>query len=412
MRVSIYEASEDVVKAAGGKNIKVLKMINMIFADLEPEQIEELKKDGYTIKPVAAISASSTIAPPPPITGVPTYTPADISRLTELDTLRTFTDPPLFGENLNIAMVDTGVRETHQQLAGHVVYSKNYTDSPMEDGYGHGTSVASVIAAVAPKAGILNLKVLGSDGSGSEEDVAMAIDDCIDLWNTNPDIAPTIINVSVGSDVVDDVNTPIRVACRAALDHGIFIFAAAGNSGPNLETILSPACERYVSAVGSCVLYPFTVSDFSSRGPTPEGLVKPDIIMPGDNITMADRFSDTATVTKSGTSFAAPFASSIMALFVEAMLRHQLYPSGIPAGIKPSDLINLTPRTIIDAWDANVSVKPQGVSSGKDNAYGWGMPIGNLILEQVEQPVQTIDIGAIMTLMVVMMMLGSMSKIK
>ena len=62
-------------------------------------------------------------------------------------------------------------------------------------------------------------------------------------------------------------------------------------------TINCPACEQYVMAVGSAHYLPesntFVVSDFSSRGPTQEGLVKPDVVLFGEDIVVASSQSDT-----------------------------------------------------------------------------------------------------------------------
>ena len=57
----------------------------------------------------------------------------------------------------------------------------------MEDGFDHGTGVASIAVAIAPQCGMVNLKVIDNSGNGDEESVVMGIDEAISLWDTNPD---------------------------------------------------------------------------------------------------------------------------------------------------------------------------------------------------------------------------------
>ncbi|GAI80043.1 unnamed protein product, partial [marine sediment metagenome] len=139
---------------------------------------------------------------------------------------------------------------------GRVIYRKNYTSDPMQDGFDHDTGVCSIALTMAPLCNILNLKALDNKGVGTDEDVTLAIDDCISLHDTDPDIAPSVINLSLGAP--DDANpdNPLRVASRAAIDRGIWVLASAGNSGPAPYSITCPACEQYVLAIGAVQYLP------------------------------------------------------------------------------------------------------------------------------------------------------------
>lgn len=147
------------------------------------------------------------------------------------------------GTGIKIAVIDTGVDFNHPDLfgwgpGGKVIGGYNFIqkDQPPMDNNGHGTQVAGVIAAdgqavgVAPKAKILAYKV-SEDGEGVSSDLIIkaiqkAIEDDAD-----------IINISLG---VNKTNTKIERAVNQALEKEIFVVVAAGNDGPNPESIGSP----------------------------------------------------------------------------------------------------------------------------------------------------------------------------
>jgi len=412
MRYAILGATVEQVKSVGATDIKEARSAGIIFATLTEEQATRLRSQGFTVTEVGEIRTAvmpPVIAPPAPVAAVPTYTASQLIRAAGFEELRGVLVPPLYGEGVNVAVVDTGIRETHEQIRGRVVHSENFTSDPMRDGFDHGTGVCSIIVTAAPECNILNMKVLGDKGNGTEEEVVLAIDYLLSLQDKESEYAPHIVNLSLGSPDDGNPNNILRVACRAALERGVWIYAAAGNSGPASETIMCPACERYVGAVGSCKLEPFVVSDFSSRGPTKEGLVKPDAVFFGENIELASSSSDTATVAKSGTSFSTPFATGALAVFWEggeklADIQSEKYPQYKEA-IMEAYASATTPAAAIDNFLPRVVVKPQGVPAGKDNDYGCGVPFGGLIAK-LFQAAPTVDINSILGMVVVMSMFG------
>lgn len=414
MRYSIMDATVQQVKGIGALNIKEASRIGIIFAELTEAQAAKLKAVGCRVNKVGGVKATVSppvIAPPSPVAAIPTYSAEELVWAAGLEDLRSVTEPPLYGEGFTLAIIGTGIRETHDKISGRVVYRKNYTSDPMEDGFDHDTGVCSIALAVAPKCNILNMKVLDNEGKGSEEDVALAIDDCITLQDTNPSIAPHVINLSLGGPDEANPNDPLRVACRAATERGVWVAASAGNSGPAPYTVTCPACERYVMAVGSAKFLreesAFVLSEWSSRGPTPEGLTKPDIVMFGEDISMASSASDTATVAKSGTSFAAPFISSIGVLYHEGCYRIVTYPGDIPPGIIMAGQGLVAIDDIIDNYLPNMCIKPGGVVLAKDNAYGSGLLWGPLMYQAITvRPL--LDISVMITPIIVIGMLGMM----
>lgn len=378
------------VRKCGGRNLKVAPASKQIFCDLDDSGVNKLRAIQCSVNKVGGVKAiifPPVVTPPTPIAAIPTYSAEELVWAAGLEELRLVTEPPLYGEGFSLAIIDSGIRETHNKINGRVVYRKNYTADPMRDGLDHGTGVCSIALAVAPQCNILNLKVLNDEGEGTEEDVALAIDDCITLQDTNPEIAPTVINLSLGGPDDGNPDNPLRVACRAALDREIWFSASAGNGGPVPNSITCPACERYVMAVGSAKFLPeeraFVLSDWSSRGPTFEGLIKPDIVMFGEDISMASSASDTATVAKSGTSFATPFISGIAILYREGVYRVVTYPGEIPPGIIMAGQKLVPVDEIIDYYLVNMCVKPQGVVVTKDNDYGSGLLWGPLVYQAI-----------------------------
>ena len=391
MRYSIINATIQQVQSVGGQDIKHAPNTYVIFATLTNVQAIRLRAMGCIVNETRSVKMS--VLPPIPVTARPTYTPAQLSSIAGIEQLKAITSPPLYGSGFNVAIIGTGIRETHQLVNGRVVFSKNYTTSPMYDGFNHDTGVCSIIVAVAPQCNILNLKVMDDLGNGTEEEVILAIDDCITMVNTVNPLAPHIINMSLGNPDAGDPNDVIRLACRAAIDKGILVVAAAGNSGPNPETITSPSCECNVLCIGSVKYLPstktFQISDWSSRGPTKEGLTKPDGVFFGEDIIMASSDGDNITVAKSGTSFSAPFCSGIAILYQEAICR-----------VAKTKQISI--EDLINTWLPIVCIKPIDSIQGKDNNYGNGLLLAQLIVQNLGI-IPSMDIASILSPLVSVM---------
>lgn len=381
---------QDEVKRHGGRNLKVATASKQIFCDLEPAAVDKLRAMGCSVSKVGEVKAVVIppigVTPPTPVAAAPVYSPEELAWAVGLEELRGLTEPPLYGEGMNLAIIDSGIRGTHNKINGRVIYSKNYTADPMRDGFDHGTGVCSIAVTVAPLCNVLNLKVLNDKGEGTEEDVVLAIDDCILFHDTQPDIAPTIINLSLGSPDDGNPDNPLRVACRAAIEEGIYVHASAGNSGPSLYSITCPACEKDVFAIGSAKYIPeessFVVSNWSSRGPTLEGLIKPDVVMFGEDISVASSASDTATTAKSGTSFSTPFCSGMNLLYHESVAKWVAYEAIQFPGVLPRGAIGryvISPAVMIEDFFPRICAKPPAVALGKDYDYGDGIPLASLV---------------------------------
>jgi subtilisin family serine protease len=219
----------------------------------------------------------------------------------------------LTGEGVTVAVLDTGVDQTHPDLAGQEVAERNFGDSPDNvDRDGHGTHVASTIAGrgtpyrgVAPGARLLDAKVFDEDGYARDSSIIAAL-----RWAA--DQGAEVVNLSLGGD--DRPGTdPVEAAVEEVSARGVLVVAAAGNSY-RPGTIGSPASADAALAVGA-VDEADAMAMFSSRGPRHDGAVKPDLVAPGVDVTAAQ--AGGGHVAMNGTSMAAPHVAGAAALLAQ-----------------------------------------------------------------------------------------------
>ena len=242
------------------------------------------------------------------------------------------------GKNVKVAIIDTGIDYTHPDLGGgfgpsyKVIAGWDFINNdynPMDDN-GHGTHVAGIVAAngslkgVAPDAQLMAYKVLSSDGSGSSSGVIAGIEKAVDpdgnpLTNDGADI----ISMSLGGG--GDPNDPLSQAVDNAVDTGVVVVVAAGNSGPGNKTISSPGTARKAITVGASTKQDI-VASFSSHGPVVWSggmIIKPDVLAPGVNInsTVPGGSCSLCSPSKynilSGTSMATPMVAGTVALMIQ-----------------------------------------------------------------------------------------------
>ncbi len=234
-------------------------------------------------------------------------------------------------DDVVVAIIDTGIDPNHVDLNnGKVIGWKDLVNNRTTayDDQGHGTHVASITAGegeansqykgVAPDAALVGVKVLDQNGSGSMSTVTAGIDWAVQ----NKDVyGIEIISLSLGTSGSSDGKDSTSVAVNNAVNAGLVVTVAAGNSGPKTKTIGSPGAAEKAITVGSAADLGeggFFLSYFSSRGTTADGRIKPDIIAPGHNITAAKAGTTNSYVSYSGTSMATPFTAGTIALMLDA----------------------------------------------------------------------------------------------
>ena len=252
------------------------------------------------------------------------------------------------GVGVNVAVLDTGVDATHPDIGPALVaqHCFNRGNCPpnggdegesAQDENGHGTHVSGIVvgrgsvspAGIAPQAGLVAVRVLGSNGVGFSSDVVAGIDWIIANQST---LNVTAINLSLGGGAYEgacdeaDANTMLyAAAAEAARQADIAIFAASGN-GAEANKMTSPGCVSGIISVGSvydtassnfnwgsCVDELVTVDQVACSSNSSSAL---DLLAPGVLITSTSLGGGQGT--KSGTSMATPHAAAIAALLAEA----------------------------------------------------------------------------------------------
>ncbi|WP_328663748.1 S8 family peptidase [Streptomyces sp. NBC_00328] len=256
--------------------------------------------------------------------GTQTSAPWGLDRIdqTNLPLSGTYTYPDAGGSGSTVYVLDTGVRITHQDIAGRASYGWDFVDNDAtaQDGYGHGTFVATAAAGttygVAKAAKIVAVRVLGNDGSGTTAGVIAGVD-----WITAHHVADSVANVSLGGGASTSLDTAVKNSIASGVTYSI----AAGNSGA-LASNYSPARVAEALTVGATTSSDARAS-YSNYGS------RVDLFAPGSGITAAWNTSDSATYTGNGTSFAAPHVSGAAALYLTA------HPGASPASVG-SALVN------------------------------------------------------------------------
>ncbi len=280
------------------------------------------------------------------------------------------------GVGITVAVVDSGVDGNHRDLVGAVAAGYNARhdrgdwSSAARDANGHGTHVAGIIAAranngigvvgVAPRARILPVKVLDSDGTGWMSDVTEGI-----VWAVNH--GADVINMSLGGADA----TFMAPAVRYAISRGVTVVAASGNEGSSRPNY--PAALPGVISVGA-LSEDGPLASWSNRGSTL------DVVAPGTDIwsTVPGGYA-----AMDGTSMAAPYVAGIAAL--------------IRAENERADVLTVLRGTSSDRGAA-----------GRDDRYGWGLvdadaavdracncrvASGRLVVQQTIADVREVSVG-------------------
>jgi subtilisin family serine protease len=245
------------------------------------------------------------------------------------------------GTGVEIAILDTGIDDTHPDLDDldddpgtadpKVIRAIDFTDDfTTEDLFGHGTHCAGIAAGtgaksgginkgVAPGAFLWNVKVLDQYGSGYESWIISGIEyaaygpDGIDNTGDEADI----ISMSLGAYVWTDGTDPMSMAVDAAIDAEITVVVAAGNWGDYFG-IGIPGTARKAITVGASTKED-QIASLSSRGPTIDWRIKPDVLAPGVSITSCVPYNLYGMYYQSwsGTSMATPHVAGAVALILQ-----------------------------------------------------------------------------------------------
>lgn len=321
------------------------------------------------------------------------------------------------GKDIEIAILDTGIDNTHPDLDDldddpltddpKLIMWKDFTfdnfTDPIDDN-GHGTHCAGIAAGtgnasdgqytgVAPQAKLWGGKVLYSSGSGWESEIIAGIQ-----WATDPNSdedysdAVDIISMSLGRDFNGKGDDPLSEAVNTAVDNGVVVVISAGNSGSSLHTVGEPGVAEKPITVGASDKSDF-MAWFSSRGPTGDYRIKPDVTAPGVEICSAnssqgwlgpERGGDCGNdyyYHIDGTSMAAPHVAGAAALIL------QMNPDWTPEMVKSALMIS-SKDLDVSAWsqgagriDVERAIEPLILSY--PSSISFGIPETDIIEKEI-----------------------------
>jgi hypothetical protein len=255
------------------------------------------------------------------------------------------------GQGTVLAGNDTGLSWDHPAIKGHyrgwngsvADHNYNWWDATNTyktvpgDGHGHGTHTTGTMVGddgmgnqigVAPGAKTVHCKNMTDSGEGSDATFTTCFQWDLAPWdlkgaNADSIKAPDAVNNSWGYR--DGGYSGFRDEIAALQAAGIFVEASAGNEGSGCRTLRSPGDYVEVLTTGSvnhAAVFPGTMTDFSSRGPSSlDGNYFPDITAPGENIRSS--LPGNTYESWSGTSMAGPHATALIGLLWSACISHQ-----------------------------------------------------------------------------------------
>lgn len=250
------------------------------------------------------------------------------------------------GKGIKIGIIDTGIDTDHPDLKHAIKATYNSFDGStnVEDGEGHGTHCAGIIAAngliqgVAPEADLYIVKALSDKGEGTEQSLVRGID-----WCVEQDV--DIISMSLGSQ---SGSKKLQDALKRAVAKDIIPVCAAGNdSQGNLVKISIDYPAKYdeTIAVGA-IDFSSKISGFSSIGNV-------DVVAYG--VDVLSTYKNGSYALLSGTSMAGPYISGSTGL-IQANAKGKI---GRRVTLKEIKLI------------LSLEAKDLG-KIGKDRIYGYG----------------------------------------
>ena len=306
------------------------------------------------------------------------------------------------GEGISIAIIDTGIDPLHVGLNDFdddpttndpkVVAFYDALDGSGDDGsgetepyddQGHGSHCAGISAGtgaveegplsdgatpyrgIAPDAWLVGVKVLDSGGSGSFAEVMKGME-----WTIDNKIKYNIraASMSLGGvwliELTQEQEERITHLANEMVAAGISLMIAAGNSA-GYGTIGTPGAAKDVITVGSTEDSK-DLAVYSSKGPTHEGQIKPNVAAIGSAVMSVEANSGNGYASYSGTSMATPMVAGMAALLLQAN----------------PDLQPLMIRTILESTSEykflTHPVRP-------NNDYGWGFVLMDTALEEAIQ---------------------------
>lgn len=228
------------------------------------------------------------------------------------------------GKGVSVAVFDTGLKKAHPHFR-NVRERTNWTNEPsLDDGVGHGTHVAGVIASqssclgFAPDADLYIFRLFTNDQVSYTSWF-------LDAFNYAIHLGIDVLNLSIGGP--DFMDKPFVDKVWELSANGVIVVSAIGNDGPLYGTLNNPADQLDVIGVGG-ITYEDTMAAYSSRGmtlwelPYGYGRMKPDIVTYSQNI--RGSHPDESCHVLSGTSVASPIVAGIVTLLSSSVAQKSI----------------------------------------------------------------------------------------
>lgn len=289
---------------------------------------------------------------------------------------------------VTIAVIDTGIDETHPDLAGKIVAGYDFVDDDAtpHDLNGHGTHVAGIAAALTNNgvgvagmswnARIMPVRVLDASGSGTNSDIVSAIN-----WASTH--GAKVLNLSLGGP---SYSSSMQNAVTAATTAGSLVIAAmgncrtAGNGCPTANPTSYPAAYNNVMAVAATNRsdgYAYYSQygahcDIAAPGGAMSYLHDPNGIystLPTYSVEMTEEGFSLSYDYLQGTSMATPYVSGLAALIWS-----------VAPGLTPAQVQQAIQNTAVDRGPA-----------GWDQDYGYGRIAPLAALQSVALPAPTLS---------------------
>jgi serine protease AprX len=361
----IEKAAKSVTRASGTLK-HALAIVGAVSARMKGVQVLKLTRDDdvdYVVKDQRLRAMFD-----PALDSAKAQTPGII----EVAAPQVWSQLGLTGQGVGVAIVDSGVYP-HPDLAGRIVASIDFTtasptvsSTSSGDPGGHGTHVAGLVAGdgtasggaftgVAPRANIINVRVIDANGSSNVSTILRGLQWVLANRAT---YNIKVVNLSLGATPAASYKSDLMATAAEVLNFaGVTVVVSAGNTGPLAGTVTTPGTDPYVVTVGALddngTSLPLDdlMSVFSARGRTTfDYLSKPDLVAPGRKMVslrspgsaLDTLFADRQVTANgaltadyyrlSGTSMAAPIVAGVVALMVER--NPSLSPSQIKKRLK------------------------------------------------------------------------------
>lgn len=290
------------------------------------------------------------------------------------------------GRGVVVANLDTGVDWHHPALQRNYRGYNGLNQLPQHEGNwfdaldgatypvdsnGHGTHTMGTIVGgqgvgVAPGATWIAARAFDNIGSGQNSWIHAAYQ-----WllapNDDPSLAPDILNNSWSN--INGANLEFEEDLQLLQQAGIFIVFSTGNEGPNSGSVGSPASLPFIFSVGATDIND-EVANFSGRGPSPFGDIKPEISAPGKDV--LSTWPGGTYIHQDGTSMASPHVAGVAALLLQtspalsqdlAALARVITSTAVPLGASHPN--NEYGWGRIDAYNAVSSIASVGILQGR-----------------------------------------------